>query len=646
MTAFACLAGAVLLLAGAAVAGATQSVREGMLLQAAGTTLVGLAGGAVLWTGDAIGSQFGSDIQPALGIDRLSGVYLLMLGIAGGPALVFASGYLDASARGRSVGALTGVFVAVLALMLCARDVLTFLAAWELMTLVPAAIILVWQNEDRARRSVFIYVAVTHVAGAGAWVALLVLAEHGALDGRALDASSSSGALVALAALVGFGAKAGVMPLHVWLPRAHPLAPAHVSALMSGVMVKVALYGLLRVLLEWLDRPPLWLGVAVVAIGAASALGGIAYALFQQELKRLLAMSSIENVGVILLGVGAALVLLEQERPDWAGIALAAALLHSINHAAFKSLLFLGAGAFERAAHDLQLDRLGGLLRRMPWSGSAFLIGAAAIAGVVPLNGFVSEWLTLQALFQLILTGSVSAGVAGAFALGALALTAALAVYCFVKVAGLVLLGQPRRAACAGAVEVPWALRGGLLILAAWCVALGAVPGPLIARCTAILPGAGDVSEGVRLHPPGTGGLPTLALAAALVCLVSALRLARGRRTAASAPTWASGQSVEPALQWTSAGFTKPVRLVLESVLRPEREITIHTEGGVVRSVAYRGRVPLLIEERVYAPLAAAALRGAGWARTLQSGRLSVYALYFAGLLVALLALARVGLLG
>ena len=188
-------------------------------------------------------------------------VFLLMLGIAGGPVLVFAAGYLGSSGRDRAVGALTGLFVGVLVLLLCARDVLTFLGAWELMTLVPAAIILVWHNEERARRAVFVYVAVTHVAGAGAWVSLLVLAQHGALGGPALDASSSSGALVAIAALVGFGAKAGVMPLHVWLPRAHPLAPAHVSALMSGVMIKIALYGLMRVLVEWLGRPPLWLGV-------------------------------------------------------------------------------------------------------------------------------------------------------------------------------------------------------------------------------------------------------------------------------------------------------------------------------------------------------------------------------------------------
>jgi hydrogenase-4 component B len=643
---FACVAGALLLLAGAAVAGATRSLREGMLLQAAGATLIGIAGGAVLWGGDAIGSQFGGGIHPALGIDRLSGVYLLMLGIACGPVLVFAAGSLDASARGRAVGALTGVFVAVLVLMLCARDVFTFLAAWELMTLLPAAIILIWRNEERARRGVFIYVAVTHLAGAGAWVALLVLAEHGALGGHALDASSSSGVLVAVAALIGFGAKAGVMPLHVWLPRAHPLAPAHVSALMSGVMIKVALYGLMRVLVDWLDRPPLWLGVTVVALGALSALGGVIYALFQHELKRLLALHSIENIGIILLGLGAALVLRERGEPAWAGVAFAAALLHTINHAVFKALLFLGAGAFERAAHDLQLDRLGGLLRRMPWSGAAFLIGAGAIAGIAPLNGFVSEWLTLQALLHLALTHSVAAGIAGALALAALALTAALAVYCFVKVVGLVLLGPPRRAATADAVEAPWAMRCGLLVLAVWCVLLGAVPGPLFARCAAILPGAAGLSGGARLHPPGTGGLPTLALAIALVCLVAALRLARGRRSAAPAPTWACGQRVEPALNWTGAGFTKPVRLVLESLLRPEREITVGIEGGIVQSVSYRGRVPLLIEERIYAPVAAAALRSAGWARMLQSGRLSVYALYLTGLLLALLALARLGLLG
>jgi hydrogenase-4 component B len=641
-----CAAGALLLLGGSLLPAATSAVRAGLLVQALGASLLGIAGVSVLWSGEPAGADFSAGLEPAFGVDRLSAVFLLMLGLVAGPVLVFAAGYLDASGRSRAVAALTGMFVLMLVGLVCARDLVMFLAAWELMTLVPAAIILLWHSDEVARRSVFVYVAVTHLAGGGVWLALLVLADHGAIGGHALDASSSSGTLVALAALIGFGAKAGVMPLHVWLPRAHPIAPAHISALMSGVMVKVALYGLTRVLFVWLDRPPLWMGVVVVVLGAVSALGGIGYALFQHELKRLLAMSSIENVGIVLLGLGAALILREQGEPGWAGIAFAAALLHAVNHAVFKALLFLGAGAFDRAVHGLELDRLGGLLRRMPWTGFAFLIGAAGIAGLPPLNGFVSEWLTLQSLLHLAFTESVGAGGIGAIALAALAVTTALAVFCFVKVAGLVLLGAPRRHACEHAVEVSWAMRSGMVVLAAWCVVLGAVPGALLGRLAAILPGSASIDGGIRLEPPGTGGLPTVGMTGAVVVVFIALRLARGRRVAAPSPVWACGQRIEPVLNWTSAGFTKPVRLVLEGLLRPEREVTVSTVGGIVQSVRYRGRVPLLIEERVYAPLTAGALRGAAIARRLQSGRLGIYAVYLTGLLVGMLACVRLGLFG
>jgi hydrogenase-4 component B len=641
-----CLAGAVVLLVGTCLAGSARSSRLGLLLQAAGATLVGVAGGLALFDGKRVGARFGDGIHPALGIDRLSGVFLLLLGIVSGPVLVYAAGYLDTSPRARSVSVLTGVFVGMLVVLLCARDVVTFLMAWELMTLVPAAIILIWQAGEEARRSVFVYVAVTHLAGAGVWVALLVLADQGALGGRALDASSGTGALVAIAALIGFSAKAGAMPLHVWLPRAHPLAPAHVSALMSSVMIKVALYGLMRVMLDWLSHPPLWLGAAVTAVGAASALGGIVYALFQHELKRLLALSSIENVGIVLLGLGAALILRSLGQPAFAGIALAAALLHSINHAVFKALLFLWAGSLDRAVHGLELDRLGGLLRRMPWTGWTMLVGCASIAAVAPLGGFVSEWLTLQSLLHLASTGDVTAGVVGALALAALALTAALGVFCFVKVAGLALLGPPRRPACETALESPWPMRAGLVVLAAWCVALGAFPEPLLARCARVLDDTGPLTDGARLHPPGTGGLPTLALLLAIVALAGGLRLLRGARVAAPAPTWVSGQTVEPALAWTGAGFTKPVRLVLETLLRPEREIVVRRSGGVVQSVSYRGRVPLLIEERIYAPVVRGALRAAHVLRRLQSGRLSTYAIYLTGLLLLLLLCARLGIVG
>lgn len=645
MSAAVMVVGAVLLAVGSLLP-IVAPIRAGVSLQAFGVTLIALVGAIALWSGDRVGASFSADLSPAFGVDRLSGVYLVMLGLVSAPVLVYASGYLDASRRGRAVAALMGLFLVTLVGLLCARDVVSFLVSWELMTLVPAAIILIWHAGETARRSVFVYAAVTHLAGGGVWVSLLVLAKHGALSGHALTASSSTGVLVSVAALVGFGAKAGVVPLHVWLPRAHPIAPAPVSALMSGVMLNVALYGLMRVLLEWLDAPSVWLGIVVLALGASSALVGILNALFQGELKRLLAFSSIENVGIVLLGLGAALVLRSEGNAVWASIALAAALLHMLNHALFKALLFLAAGSIDAAVHGLELNRLGGLLRRMPWTGGAFLVGAAGIAGIAPLGAFISEWLIMQALLHLAFGGSVAAGVSGALALAALAMTAALSVLCFVKVSGLVLLGEPRRPACAHAVEAPRAMRVGVLVLAAWCVALAVVPGVIAERCARILPGSTQVGTAIRLDPLGTGGLPTVALAGAILVLVGALRLSRGRRVAAPAPVWASGQRVEPALDWTSAGFTKPVRLVLEAILRPEREITTTIRDGIVQSVSYRGRMPLLIDEHVYAPAQRLALGSAAVARRMQSGRLSVYVAYLIGLVITLLFCARIGVLG
>jgi len=320
--------------------------------------------------------------------------------------------------------------------------------------------------------------------------------------------------------------------------------------------------------------------------------------------------------------------------------------LHTLNHAVFKALLFLGAGAFERATGTLELDRLGGLLRRMPWTGGAFLVGAAAISGLPPLNGFASEWLTLQALLHVTAYGGVATGLAAAVALAALAATAALAVYCFVKVVGLVLLGGPRADGAERAIEAAWPMRAALAGLAVGCVVLGVAPGLLFGTLAALAPWPATAPTAAGLHVPGTGSLPTAGIAIALVALTATFALARGRRRAVPAPTWACGQLVESALRWTSAGFTKPLRLVLESVLRPEREISIRTEAGVVQEVTYSGNVPHLIEERIYAPATRRSLELASHARRLQSGHLSAYVAYLIILVLALLAAARVGLIG
>ncbi|MGZ8695543.1 MAG: proton-conducting transporter transmembrane domain-containing protein, partial [Gaiellaceae bacterium] len=589
-----------------------------------------------------------SSFAPRLGVDGLSALFLATLGLIAAPALVFSLRYLQPTPRGRLVGTLTSAFLLALALVVCARDPFTFLAGWELMTLLSGAVILVARGADReARQTVFSYLAVTHLGGVGTWVAILLLAQAEAIGNpAAIGSGSGLQAAIALAALLGMGTKAGVMPLHVWLPRAHPLAPAPVSALMSGVMIKVALYGLIRVLVEWDGVLPVWLGVVVLAVGALSAVGGVVYALFQHDLKRLLALHSIENVGIIVLGIGACLVLRARGADAWAAFAFAAALLHTVNHAVFKALLFLGAGVFERAVGSLEIDRLGGLLRRMPWAGGAFLVGAMAIAGLPPLNGFASEWLTLQALLHVAQYGDVADGVAGAIALAALGATAALAVFCFVKVVGLVLLGPPRTPAAAAAQEPPLPLRAALLFLAGTCVVLGAAPGLLFGTLVGLAPWAGAAPTHAGLQVPGTGSLPTVAIAVLLLGTTAALAVLRGRRSAAPAPTWACGQLVEPALRWTSAGFTKPLRLVLEAVLRPQREIAVRSEGGVLQEVSYSGHVPQLIDDRLYGPVTRFSLAAAGHARRLQSGSLGTYVAYLIALVLVLLAAARLGVIG
>ncbi|MGH2834625.1 MAG: proton-conducting transporter membrane subunit [Solirubrobacteraceae bacterium] len=637
-------AGVLAMMIGALSAGVMRSARTGLAAQSLGMILLGIAGAWVLFSGRAVGASFHSGVHPALGLDALSGFFLMVVALVGAPAAWFARDWLSESGQGSSLAVLTGLFLLALAGFPSARDVSTFLGFWELMTLLPAGAILVHRQDTRARRGVFVYLAITHIGGAGVWVSMLVLAAHGALGGQPLGGGLAT--LVACASLVGFSTKAGLMPLHSWLPRAHPLAPAHISALMSGVMIKLALYGLVRVLFDWLTPPGLWAGIALIALGAVSCVGGVLYALMQHELKRLLAFCSIENVGIVTLGLGASLAFREIGQETWSAIAFAAALLHTLNHALFKGLLFLGAGAFSRAVGALELDRLGGLLRRMPWTAATFALGAMAITGLPPLNGFVSEWLTLQSLLHLGIAAHLGVAFAGTVASAALAGTAALAVYCFVKVTGLVLLGAPRRERCAEAIDSPPAMRASMVFLAGACIALGVLPGLLVPTLAALGPGHSGLHADTTLAVPGTGSLPALLLALALVSLVILLVRVASARRAAPAPTWVCGQPAAPELAWTSAGFTKPLRLALEVLLRPRREVEVTTGSGIVRSVAYRSEVPHLFDTLIYGPVSRGALRGARVTRRLQSGSLRAYLVYLLALVGVLLALARSGALG
>jgi hydrogenase-4 component B len=644
------LAGVALLVAGGLLPATRGGLRAGLAVQAAAMAVLGAVGIAVLVDGDVLGASFRSTIAPAFGLDPLSGFFLAALALTAVPTLVFARDYLPASPGARTVGALTAAFLLSLGGVLMARDVTSFLAFWELMTLVPAAAILVAGRDQAVRSAMYAYLAITHLGGAGVWIALITLAHHGAIGNPSALAAAGAGAqtLVAIAALIGFGTKAGFIPLHSWLPRAHPVAPAHLSALMSGMMIKVALYGLIRVEFQWLGATPQWLGLALLAIGLLSSLGGVLWALVQHDLKRLLAYHSIENVGIIALGLGASVLFAEAGNATWSAIAFAAALLHIANHAIFKALLFLGAGALERAVGSLELDHLGGLLRRMPWAGGAFLIGSMAIAGLPPLNGFASEWLVLQSLLHVAFYHPLGVALSGGVALAGLAMTAALALLCFAKVIGLVLLGSPRRDECAAAVDPPVGMRAGMAVLAVLCVVLGLVPGLVVPTLAGLAPSVHGpaLARHAGLVVPGTGSYLPLPLALTLAALAGVLIGLRGKRRAAVAPSWACGQPVVGALSWTSAGFTKPLRLVLEVVLRPSREIEVVRGDGMVQSVTYTGHVPSLLDASVYEPTVRAGMRAASVARRLQSGNVRTYAAYLLGLVIGLLVLAYTGVLG
>ena len=394
--------------------------------------------------------------EMSLSVDGLSAFFLLVVSLVAAAAAIYGPRYLGAHAKAPFVQVLAlNVFVGCMALVCCAGDALTFLLAWEGMTLASYVLVVSDTESEENTRAGLLYLVMAHAGTAALLVVFLILVDHAqAFDfaalrtaARGLDGSTRT--TLFMLALAGFGAKAGVVPLHVWLPKAHPAAPSHVSALMSGVMLKVALYGLFRFGFDLLapavgPLPASW-GWTVLILGSISAVIGVLLALQQHDLKRLLAYHSVENVGIILIGAGLAMLLCNGRGGEpLATLALAASLLHTLNHAAFKGLLFLAAGSVISRTHVRNMEELGGLARRMPWTAWLFLLGAVAISGLPPLNGFVSEWMTFQAL---VLGGARFGGATGLLAgvaASMLALTGGLAAACFAKAFGVTFLGRPR----------------------------------------------------------------------------------------------------------------------------------------------------------------------------------------------------------
>jgi hydrogenase-4 component B len=446
------------------------------------------------------------------------------------------------------------------------------------------------------------------------------------------------------------------MPLHVWLPGAHSAAPSHVSALMSGVLIKMGIYGLVRLGALFAD-PPLWWGGTLLALGAASGVLGVAFAIGQHDLKRLLAYHSVENIGIIVMGLGLALLGRSLGRADLVALGLAGALLHTWNHGLFKSLLFLGAGAVVHATHTREIDHLGGLARAMPRTAALFLVGAVAICGLPPLNGFVSELCVYLGLFRAVtMPGGGLAWLGAGLAAPALALIGALAVACFVKVVGAVFLGTPRTAHAAGAHEPGARMLVPMAVLAALCALIGVAPAlvaPIVARAvdawaafaltpaaaTAVAPSAagGVAAPLADVVPFGWISVASAALIAFLAAGGWALRARLRTAPTAVAPTWDCGYAAPtPRMQYTSSSFAQMLVGLFGWALRPQTH-TPHLAGLFPHKAHFQSHVPDAVLDRAALPAAARAARALGWFRWMQHGSIHAYLVYVLVTLLVLL---------
>lgn len=607
-------------------------------------TLNGDPGGTIRLSWDATHGAF------LLGLDALSAFFLLPVLVLSAVAAVYGARYMLAYRGKKSlIGSwfFYNTFVVGMVLVVLARTALLFLVSWELMSLSAFFLVTFEHEQAEVRRAGWIYLVATHLGVAFLIAAFVLLGRRAGslefsafLTMRPLDARGSG--LIFVLALIGFGAKAGFVPFHVWLPEAHPAAPSHVSALMSGVMIKMGLYGLLRVL-SFLGPPAAWWGLTLLFLGLVTALVGVALALSQRDVKRVLAYSSIENMGLIGLALGVGLWAKAGGVPVVAALGTIAALLHVWNHALMKGLMFLAAGSVLHGTGTRDMERLGGLMRRMPWTGAAMMAGAVAISGLPPMNGFVSEWLMYLSLMKRgLATNDVPALTALLF-VGLLALVGGLAAIAFVRLTGIVLLGTPRSDAARHAHESsPWML-APMAVLVGLCLVVAvfprAVAGWLSAPLDQVLgQGAGQLFLGLESSEAPLGVLGKLNIGVLLALGVAAvgLRVVCRRGELSEGSTWGCGYARPSGrMQYTGRSFTEMVgEHLLPRFLRPRT--TRRAPRGVFPSWGEFGSsCPDPLSERVYEPLFRCWADRFSRLRILQQGKVHVYLLYI-GLMVVL----------
>jgi hydrogenase-4 component B len=620
----------------------------------------GLAGVAAFFR-DGAGPELGLP-SPVLGasfrvaLDALSALFLVPIFVVSLLGSVYGLGYwkqADHPENGRKLRLFYGLLTASMALLVSAHSAILFLFAWEVMALAGYFLVCTEDHDEETRAAGWLYLAASHFATLCLFGAFALLAYlNGGSFSLVAPASAPPGiaAAVFLLAVLGFGTKAGVMPLHIWLPSAHAMAPSHVSALLSGVLIKVGIYGLVRIC-ALLPAPPVWWGALLLSLGVVSGVLGVAFAVGQHDLKRLLAYHSIENIGIIVMGLGLAMLGRSLGRADWVVLGLAGALLHVWNHALFKALLFLSAGSVIHAARTREIDHLGGLARAMPYTSLAFLVGAAAICGLPPLNGFVSELLIYLGLFRTLALDPTQPSWGGAsFAAPALALIGALAVACFVKVFGAVFLGAPRSAQSGGSHprlaephEAGPLMLGPMAVLAAGCFFIGLAPplvAPLLEQGVTAFTGAEFLANSATLAdlaPLGWISLLAFALlgALALGAALLAWRLRRG--AVGAAVTWDCGYAEpSPTMQYTSSSFAQTLVGLFAWALRPRTHAPRLTAPFPAPS-AFHSEVDDPVLQEAVLPASRWTARLSHWLRIFQRGSIQTYILYIFLTLVLLL---------
>jgi len=642
-------------------------------ISAAASLLAALAGGLCVARGSVstVTLLLGlPDLPFTMRLDPLAGFFLVVVGLLSLFVSIYSLGYVRGYLGQRSITRLAvfyALFLAGMFMVILANDALFFLVAWEVMAVASYFLVVFEDERVESRRAGFLYLVVAHVGAVAILLSFGIMAGLGTgfsgFAGYSFDAMRAStlpagwATAAFLLAFFGFAAKAGVIPLHVWLPEAHPAAPSNVSALMSGVMLKTAIYGIVRVAFDLLRDAPWWWGAIILVLGLLSAVLGVLYALMQNDLKRLLAYSSVENVGIILVGVGLAMIFRSFDLNLLAALALTAGLYHALSHALFKGLLFMGAGAVLHATGERNMERLGGLIHRMPWTAALFLVGAVSISALPPLSGFVSEWLTFQAFLlspslpQPMMKLLIPMGAA------LLALTSALAAACFVKAFGVTFLGHWRGAPLARVHDADGAMRFGMLLAAISSLALGVFPPLVIDWMDAVTQQLVGMKIGSPVGGLGwlwltpvaaqrasySGGIVFLGL---LLCIPAVYVLLHIRPEAIRrVPIWDCGfEKLTPRMQYTGTAFAMPLRRIFGFLFGIKER---------VRPVAYPGRsaypsrigYSLRVRDRVwswcYEPIALVCFSLARKVGRLQQGRIQSYLIYSFVTIIVLLVFLR-----